>query len=341
MLPDRVFIIAEIGVNHNGDIRLAEKLVAAAAEAGADAVKFQTFRARDAISAIAPKADYQVMNTKDAAESLLEMVARLELSRDDHVLLKRAAERLGVVFFSKPADVGSADLLESLGVELYKIGSGDINNLPLIRHVARKQKPIILSTGTATIAEVHAAVEAIEELSAAPLYILHCVTEYPCPYRDVNLLAMRTLATVFGKPVGYSDHTPGIEIAVGAVALGARIIEKHLTIDRTLPGPDHRASLEPQDFRAMVDAIRHVEAAIGDGIKRPAPSERPNIDRVRRSLVAARDLAPGAVIREGDVAVKRPGDGITPADLDKVIGLRLAKMVKRDAVLTWAHFQNR
>jgi N,N'-diacetyllegionaminate synthase len=339
MLPDRVFIVAEIGVNHNGSVALAEKMVVSAARAGADAVKFQTFSAHRGISAAARKADYQIANTGHAGESQRDMVARYELSFKDHVALKKVAEQHGLVFFSKPADPESADLLESTGVELYKIGSGDINNLPLIRHVARKNKPIILSTGTADIAEVCVAIQAIESVSSRDVYLLHCSTEYPCPYADVNLRAMLTLRRTFGKSVGYSDHTLGIEIPVAAVAMGARIIEKHFTLDRGQPGPDHKASLEPQEFRAMVQAIRNVEAALGDGIKRAAPGERHNIDFVRRSVVAVRDLQPGVVVTRENVTVKRPGTGISPVDLEKIIGLRLAHPVKADEVLTWDHFR--
>jgi len=339
MLSDHVFIIAEIGVNHNGDVKLAQDMVAAAADCGVDAVKFQTYRADHATSARARKAAYQIANTGDASESYRDMLARLELSREDHVALKRAAERSGVVFFSKPADPDSADLLESIGVELYKIGSSDITNLPLIRHVARKNKPIILSTGMATIGEVAVALEAIESVSSQDVYLLHCTTEYPCPFSDVNLRAMVTLGTAFGKVVGYSDHTLGIEIAVAAVAMGARIIEKHFTLDREQPGPDHKASLEPDEFRSMVEAIRHVEAASGDGIKRPAKAELANLDVVRRSVVATHDLRQGDVIGPEDVTIKRPGTGINPADLEKVVGLTLTRAVGADEALAWEHFK--
>lgn len=339
MLSDHVFVIAELGVNHNGDVKLAEEMVTAAAKCGADAVKFQTFKAHNAISSIARKADYQIANTGNASESQRDMVARFELSREDHVALKRVAERSGVVFFSKPADPMSADLLESIGVKLYKIGSSDITNLPLIRHVARKNKPIILSTGMATLEEVSIAIQSIESLSSQDLYLLHCTSEYPCPFSDVNLRAMITLGAAFGKIVGYSDHTLGIEIAVAAVAMGARIIEKHFTLDRKQPGPDHKASLEPEEFRSMVEAIRHVEVAAGDGIKRPARGELANIEVVRRSVVATRDLQVGAVVGPEDVTVKRPGSGIAPADLEKIIGLRLARPVKSDEVVTWDHFK--
>lgn len=339
VLPHHVFVIAEIGVNHNGDAKLAEKMVMAAAEAGADAVKFQTFEASRAISVFAPKAEYQVKNAGRATESQRDMVARYELSCEDHIILKQTAERLGLIFFSKPADPVSADLLESIGVELYKIGSGDINNLPLIKHVARKNKPIILSTGTANITEVGQALEVIERVSSKDVYLLHCTTEYPCPASDVNLQAMVTLRTTFGKPVGYSDHTLGIEMSIAAVALGARIIEKHFTLDCRQPGPDHKASLEPQEFRSMVQAIRNVEAALGDGVKRPAKGERANIDVVRRSVVAARDLASGTVVGQNDLTIKRPGTGIAPADLEKILGLRLSQSVKADEVLTWSHFK--
>jgi N,N'-diacetyllegionaminate synthase len=339
MASKHAFVIAEIGVNHNGDVKLAEEMVLAAAKCGADAVKFQTFTARHATSSKARKAAYQVANTGDAGESYRDMLVRLELSKEDHLAIKHAAERAGVVFFSKPADPESADLLESIGVELYKIGSSDVTNLPLIRHVAGKHKPIILSTGMATMGEVAVALEAIERVSSQEVSLLHCTSEYPCPFSDVNLRAMATLEAAFGRTVGYSDHTLGIEIAVAAVAMGARILEKHFTLDRRQPGPDHKASLEPDEFRAMVEAIRHVETAFGDGVKRPAKSELANIDVVRRSVVATRDLPAGHVIGPGDVTIKRPGTGIAPADLEKIVGLRLASPVKGDDVVTWDHIK--
>lgn len=339
MLSDHVFIVAEIGVNHNGNVKLAEEMVIAASKCGVDAVKFQTYSAARAISSVARKLDYQIADTRDATESQSDMFARFELSREDHVTLKRVAERCRLVLFSKPPDPISADLLESIGVELYKIGSSDITNIPLIRHIARKNKPIILSTGMASLGEVAIALQAIESVSTHDIYLLHCTSEYPCPFSDVNLRAMVTLGAAFGKVIGYSDHTLGIEIPVAAVAMGARIIEKHLTLDRTLPGPDQKTSLEPEEFRSMVEAIRHVEAALGDGSKRPAKNEMKNIEIVRRGVVAARDLQPGTVISSEDVTIKRPGTGIAPADLEKIMGLRLARAVRFDEVMTWDHFR--
>lgn len=339
MLSDHVFIVAEIGVNHNGDVKLAEEMVFAASKCGVDAVKFQTYSAARAISFVARKLDYQIADTRDITESQRDMFARFELSREDHVILKRVAERCGLVLFSKPPDPISADLLESIGVELYKIGSSDITNIPLIRHIARKNKPIILSTGMATLGEVAVALQAIESVSSQDTYLLHCTSEYPCPFSDVNLRAMVTLGVAFGKVIGYSDHTLGIEIPVAAVAMGARIIEKHLTLDRTLPGPDQKTSLEPEEFRSMVEAIRHVEAALGDGGKRPAKNEMKNIESVRRGVVAARDLQPGTIISSEDVTIKRPGTGIAPADLEKIMGLRLSRALKFDEVVTWDHFR--
>jgi len=339
MFKDRVFVIAEIGVNHNGDVKLAEKLVKEAGKCGADAVKFQTYRASHSTSSRARKAAYQAANTGDTRESYGDMLAHMELSREDHISLKAAAGKAGMVFFSKPADPFSADLLESIGVELYKIGSSDITNLPLIQHVARKSKPIILSTGMATLEEVSRAIQAIEELSSQDLYLLHCTSEYPCLFSDVNLRAMQTLHAAFGKIVGYSDHTLGIEVSVAAVAMGARIIEKHFTLYRTQRGPDHKASLEPEEFRRMVEAIRNVETALGDGIKRPAKSELANIETMRRSVVAARELPAGTLIGPDDVTIKRPGTGIAPADLEKIFGLKLVRTVKFDEAVTWSHFK--
>ena len=330
----RVFVVAEAGVNHNGDPALARRLVDAAAKSGADAVKFQTFRVDALLTRAAPKAGYQV-ETTGAGESQRDMLARLELATDVLTELKERAATRGIIFFSAPFDEESADVLDRLGVALFKVPSGEITNLPLLRHLASKGRPIVLSTGMSSLDEVDQAVAAIRAAGNPPLAVLHCLSAYPAPAAEVNLRAMDALAARYGCPVGFSDHTLGIEIAVAAVARGAAIIEKHLTLDKTLPGPDHRASLDPVEFAAMVRAIRAVESALGDGTKRPMPSELDTRRVARKSLVAARPLRAGARLGAGDVLIKRPGTGISPADLDKAIGRALARDIAADEVIGW------
>ena len=314
------FIVAEAGVNHNGDVVMAERLVDVAADAGADAVKFQTFRAERLVSTMAPKAEYQ-LETADSSESQMEMLRRLELSPEAHMELQARCQEQGLLFMSTPFDEQSADLLEDLRVPVFKIGSGEITNLPLLGHIARKGKPMIVSTGMAYLSEVEAAVRTIEEAGNREYVLLHCVSNYPADPSDVNLMAMRTMGAAFGVPVGYSDHTPGIEVPLAAVALGARVIEKHLTLDCNLPGPDHRASMEPEDFAKMVRGIRTVEAAVaGSGRKEPASSEANTASVARKSLVAARDISAGAILTEDFIAVKRPGTGLPPAMRPYLVG---------------------
>lgn len=320
----KTLIIAEAGVNHNGDLALAKQLVAVAAEAGADLVKFQTFDAGRLVSASAPKAAYQ-QQTTDAAESQREMIRRLELSRADHEMLIEECRRHGIGFFSTAFDVESLDMLLALGIDRIKVPSGEITNLPYLRHAGRQGLPLLLSTGMATLGEIDAALETLMLAGTArgSITVLHCNTEYPTPMSDVNLRAMVSLRDAFGVAVGYSDHTPGIEVPTAAVALGASVIEKHFTLDRSLPGPDHRASLEPAELHAMVRAIRNIEEALGDGIKRPTASEAKNRAVARKSLVAARPIRKGEPFDAANVAVKRPGTGISPMRWDEVIG-RLA-----------------
>jgi len=313
------FIIAEAGVNHNGDVELAERLVDVAVEAEADAVKFQTFKANRVVSAAAPKAEYQLWTT-DSAESQLEMVKRLELSPQAHRELQAYCQKRGVLFMSTPFDEGSVDLLDELGVPVFKIGSGEVTNWPLLKYIASKGKPVIFSTGMSYLSEVDAAVRVIRDAGCDQLVLLHCVSNYPADPMDVNLRAMHTMRTAFQVPVGYSDHTPGIEVALAAVALGACVIEKHFTLDRQLPGPDHRASLEPDELKAMVQGIRLVEQVLGSGRKVPAPSEADSIRVARRSLVAAHDISTGTVLTEEDLAIKRPGTGLPPAMQPYVVG---------------------
>ncbi|TVR29481.1 MAG: N-acetylneuraminate synthase [Spirochaetaceae bacterium] len=334
MSTARSFIIAEAGVNHNGSLETARQLVRAAHGAGADAVKFQTFRADAIVSRAAPKADYQ-RRTTAAEESQHAMLSRLELDLDAHQRLMALCDELGIVFLSSPFDQDSADLLETLGITRYKLGSGEITNLPLLSHVAAKARPIILSTGMATLGEVEQAVHAITAAGNTQLTLLHCVTEYPAPVSEVNLNAMITLRHAFGFAVGYSDHTEGTEIAVAAAALGASVIEKHLTLNRADSGPDHSASLEPAEFAAMVAAVRNTEAALGDGVKQPAPCEQKNIAAARKSIVARVNIATGEVLTAERLAVKRPGTGLPPALLDAVMGRSARRDITADELITW------
>jgi N-acetylneuraminate synthase len=331
-----VFIIAEAGVNHNGSLDLALRLVDAAEASGADAVKFQTFRADLLATRSAHKAPYQERTTT-SEESQFEMLKRLELDAKAHERLIEHCQKVGIQFLSSPFDTESADLLATMNVPIYKVPSGEITNLPFLQHIARKGRPLILSTGMSTLGEVEEAVNVLIASGATQLTLMHCVTEYPAPYAEVNLRAMHTLKIAFGLPVGYSDHTPGIEIGIAAVALGAEVIEKHFTLDRSLPGPDHAASLEPAELQQMVAAIRHVEVALGNGIKVPAACELPNISVARKSVVAARSLPEGHRLATGDLEIKRPGNGLAPKLLPSLLGRTLSAGVAKDEVISWNH----
>ena len=320
----RTLIIAEAGVNHNGDIDLAKQLVRAAKAAGADIVKFQTFKSGNLVTKTADKASYQ-KGTTDASETQYAMIRKLELSRVEHELLIEECRHHGIGFFSTAFDTDSFDMLVEMGLDQVKIPSGELTNLPLLRYMTRLSMPVMLSTGMATLGEIEAALEAIE-LAGTPRHlvtVLQCTTEYPAPMADVNLRAMVSMKAALGVDVGYSDHTPGIEIPIAAVALGARVIEKHFTLDRMLPGPDHQASLEPHELKAMVEAIRNVEVALGDGVKRPSASELKNKPIARKSLVALRAIRAGESFSADNVGAKRPGTGISPMRWDEVMG-RLA-----------------
>ncbi|WP_347267860.1 N-acetylneuraminate synthase [Paracoccus sp. (in: a-proteobacteria)] len=322
----RTFIIAEIGVNHNGSPDLARRLIDAAVAARADAVKFQTFRAEDLVTPDARKAAYQVANTGDGG-SQFDMLKALELTEAQFADLAAYCDRAGIQFLSTPFSEAAADLLERVGVDAYKIGSGDLTHLPLLAHVAAKGKPIILSTGMGTLAEVESALASIAAAGNPPVSLLHCVSNYPAAVEDCNLAAMETMARAFGRPVGWSDHSEGAAISWAAVARGATIIEKHITLDCDLPGPDHRASMEPADFAGFVAGIRAIEAAIGNGIKAPTAAELKTAEVARRSLVAARDLPAGHVLTAADIRIMRPGHGLKPRMLPMVAGLRLVRNV--------------
>lgn len=322
----RTLIIAEAGVNHNGDLALAKRLIDVAAEAGADLVKFQTFNADRLVTTQAMKADYQRRNT-DAEESQHTMIRRLELTQDMHEALIAHCKLRGIKFFSTGFDMESIDLLAKLGLDCFKIPSGEITNLPYLRHVGRYGKPVILSTGMSTLGEIEAAIDVLET-SGTPrerITALHCTTEYPTPMHDVNLRAMLAIRDAFGVSVGYSDHTTGIEIPIAAVTLGASVIEKHFTLDRNLPGPDHKASLEPEELKAMVNAIRNIEQALGDGIKRPSASETKNKPIARKSIVAACPIRTGETFTVSNLAAKRPGTGLSPMRWDEVLGRKASR----------------
>lgn len=325
MTRPHTLIIAEAGVNHNGDLARAKALVHAAAEAGVDIVKFQTFSADRLTTASAKRAAYQIKNAP-GAESQHAMLKRLELTDAMHVELLAHCRRHGIEFLSTGFDVPSLEMLVGLGLERLKVPSGEITNLPYLRYLGGLGKSVIVSTGMATLGEIEDALVALERAGTRrdQLTLLHCTTEYPAPMHEVNLHAMAALASAFGLPVGYSDHTVGIEVPVAAVALGACVIEKHFTLDRTLPGPDHKASLEPSELTAMVRAIRNVELALGDGIKRPSDVEMQNRAVARKSIVAARPIRAGDAFSAENMTTKRPGDGLSPMHWDTLLG-RLAR----------------
>ena len=317
----RVLVIAEAGVNHNGDINLAKKLIDAAADAGADVVKFQTFVANKVVTTTAAKADYQALST-GSADSQFDMLKKLELSPMMHGELIKHCEKREIKFLSTAFDQESLDYLDSLGLTLFKIPSGEITNLPFLRHVGSLGKPVVLSSGMASLEEVGDAIAVLEDAGTIrkKITVLHCNTEYPTPIQDVNLRAMTTIRDAFGVEVGYSDHTRGIEVPIAAVAMGASVIEKHITLDRSLPGPDQAASTEPQEFQKMIQAIRNIEQALGNGIKQASPSETKNLSIVRRSLVAVKRIQAGESFTSENISAKRPGTGISPMRWDDVIG---------------------
>lgn len=335
MRLDSVFIVAEAGVNHNGSLDLAKRLIDVAAEAGADAVKFQTFRANRLASPAAPKAGYQLQTT-DSGESQYQMLKRLELSREAHYVLKDYCSERNIVFLSTPFDEESADLLEELKVPLYKLGSGEVTNWPLLRHIACKGKPVILSTGMSFLSEVEEAVRILRDGGCPQIVLLHCVTNYPADAQDANLKAIQTMALALQIPVGYSDHTVGVEVAIAAVAVGARVIEKHFTLDRSLSGPDHRASLEPEELKSMVSGIRTVERALGSGLKIPARSELENRTIVRRSLAASVEIPEGTILAPHLLKGLRPATGISPNFLEQIVGRKAKRSLQAGELIKWS-----
>jgi N,N'-diacetyllegionaminate synthase len=333
-MGNKTFIIAEAGVNHNGSVEIAKRMIEVAKECGADAIKFQTFKAEEVVSKYAPKAEYQKQTTGEI-ESHLQMLKKLELSFDDFIVLKEYCDKLGIMFLSTPFDFESIDFLNSLGLEIFKIPSGEITNLPYLEKIGKLRKKVILSTGMADLGEIEDALDILTSCGTKKedITILHCNTEYPTPYEDVNLLAMLTIKEAFKVKVGYSDHTPGIEVPIAAVALGASVIEKHFTLDRNMQGPDHKSSLEPNELKAMVRAIRNVEKALGDGIKKPSPSEIKNKIIVRRSIVAKRNIKRGEIFNEENITVKRPATGISPMRWYEILGKTATRDYKEDEII--------
>ncbi|EAH7178279.1 N,N'-diacetyllegionaminate synthase [Campylobacter coli] len=330
----KALIIAEAGVNHNGDLNLAKKLIEVAAKSGADFVKFQSFKAELCVSKNAKKAAYQLKTTaKD--ESQLEMIKKIELDFNAHQLLISHAKQCGIAFLSTPFDLESIELLDDLGLEVFKIPSGEITNLPYLKKIAKLNKKIILSTGMSNLGEIEAALEILCQggTQRANITLLHCTTEYPAPFDEVNLKAMQTLKNAFNLDVGYSDHTKGIHISLAAIALGASVIEKHFTLDKNMPGPDHKASLEPDELQELCTKIREIESALGDGIKQASKSERKNIEIARKSLVAKKKIKKGEIFSEENLTTKRPASGISAMRYDEYLGKKASKDYEEDELI--------
>ena len=330
-------IIAEAGVNHNGDLTIAKKLIDVAAGVGADYVKFQTFKAEKLVSKDAPKAAYQHKGSSDR-ESQYDMIKRLELDIDAHTVLIAHCKKKKIRFLSTAFDLESIDLLDDLGIDLYKIPSGEITNLPYLKKIASKRKPIILSTGMCFLGEIEAAIEVLLKNNTIreDLVVLHCNTDYPTSMQDVNLMAMTSLSKAFNVSVGYSDHTMGIEVPIAAVALGAVCIEKHFTLDRSMEGPDHVASLEPEELKQMIEGIRNVERALGSSVKRPSDSEIKNRVIARKSIHVSHDLKASHILSECDLEMKRPGSGICPMQIKSILGRKLNKNISKGNMLGFA-----
>ena len=333
-MMNKVFVIAEAGINHNGSIANAKKMIAVASEAGADAVKFQTFKSEEVISKYAPKAEYQKATT-DAEESQLDMARKLELSKADFEELARYCKEKDIIFLSTPFDFDSIDFLNELGLDTFKIPSGEITNLPYLRKIGNLAKKLILSTGMANLGEVGDALDIIVKAGCSKdnITVLHCNTEYPTPMKNVNLLAMNTIKKAFNVDIGYSDHTLGIEVPIAAVALGAKVIEKHFTLDKNMEGPDQRASLDPLELKSMVKAIRNIEKAMGDGVKKASHSELRNKSIARRSIVARRYIRKGEVFSEENLAAKRPGTGVSPMSWGEILGKTSRRDYEEDSMI--------
>ena len=337
-MDNKVIIIAEAGVNHNGDYENAKKLILAAANAGADYVKFQTFKADKLVTKESQKAEYQIVNLKENGDTQYEMLKKLEMPEAWHYDLIKYANDCGIKFLSTGFDEDSVDFLDSLNIDLFKVPSGEITNKPYLEHIAKKGKPIVISTGMSNLKEIKDAVDVLQahQIAKNQITILHCNTEYPTPMQDVNLFAMKTIQNELGVQVGYSDHTLGIEVPIAAVAIGAVLIEKHFTLDRNMVGPDHLASLTPEELEQMVASIRNIELAIsGNGVKEASESEKKNINIARKSIHIKNDLTSGHIIKMEDLIMKRPGDGISPMQLDQIVGKKTLAVLKKDNKLTF------
>lgn len=326
-----VFIIAEAGVNHNGSFELACKLVDAAKEAGVDCIKFQTFKSDKLVSHTAQKAEYQKDTTGEGSQ--VDMLKKLELSYEEFISLKDYCDKNGICFLSTPFDFDSIDFLNSINMPFWKIPSGEVTNYPYLVALAKTGKTVVMSTGMCEMDEIQTAINVLRDNGAKEIKLLHCNTEYPTPFEDVNLRAMNAMRDAFGLEVGYSDHTKGIEVPVAAAALGATIIEKHFTLDRNMEGPDHKASLEPDELAQMVNCIRNIEKALGNGVKTPSPSEKKNIAVARKSIVAAKSIKAGEMLTEDNITVKRPGTGVSPMKWREVIGTKAARDFAEDELI--------
>ena len=326
-----VYIIAEAGVNHNGSFEIACRLADAAKEAGADCVKYQTFKSENLVSKNAQKAEYQKKTTGDSSQQ--DMLKKLELSFDSFVKLKEYCDKIGICFLSTPFDFDSIDFLNSLDMPFWKIPSGEVTNYPYLVALAKTGKPVVMSTGMCEMSEISDAIKVLKDNGTKDIKLLHCNTEYPTPFEDVNLAAMKTIHNAFNVEVGYSDHTKGIEVPIAAVALGATIIEKHFTLDRNMEGPDHKASLEPDELKQMVNSIRNIEKAIGRGQKEPSASEKKNIVIARKSIVAKKVIKAGEILSPDNITVKRPGTGISPMRWNEIIGTRAVKDYYEDEII--------
>ena len=345
---NNVFIIAEAGVNHNGNPDIAKRLIDVAVDAGANAVKFQTFQADKLVIPNADKANYQLDNT-NKNETQYDMLKKLELAEDAYSKLFKYSSKKNIIFISTPFDEESLDIICDIGVPIIKVPSGEITNQPFLYRIAQKQKPIIISTGMSGLGEIENAIHWINwnqnslNFDSFPLEnhinLLHCVSNYPAAFQDINLNAIQTMKRAFGVPVGFSDHSLGIEVSIAAVAIGASIIEKHFTLDKTLEGPDHRASLEPHELKHMISGIRHIEVAMGDGIKKPVQSENNTRQVARKSLVAAKDISKGRILTSDDLIAKRPGTGLSPEFKDIIIGLQAKNHITKNTLLKWEDFK--
>jgi len=332
-----VFIIAEAGVNHNGSMELAKKMIDVAKESGADAIKFQTFKTENMIIKNAQKAEYQKKATGKGNQ--YKMLKSLELDAANFRKLTQYAKKKDIIFLSTPFDKVSVDLLEELCVSAYKIGSGELTNIPLLKYIAEKKKPIILSTGMANLGEIDEALNVFKESGLENIIILHCVSSYPTKIDDINLKAINTLRSVFKFPTGFSDHTIGINVPIASVALGVCVIEKHFTLDKKLPGPDQRSSLDPEELRLMVKSIREIEVALGNGNIKPTSDEKKNMEVVRKSIVSSMDIKKGSILTEEMIDIKRPGTGISPKMYDKILGKKVKRLIKKDELILWKYLE--